>query len=107
MGFLDKLLGGSGRSLDNCPYCDAPLSGFGCPSCKVEFVMENGKLVEQMLSSRGSSSSDSTSCEMCQSSLSGGESYLPYEDGSNANAYIICPSCKHENIRYGFGGDDD
>ncbi|MFG3344172.1 hypothetical protein ACGF1Z_03795 [Streptomyces sp. NPDC048018] len=46
-----------------------------------------------------------SSCEVCQSSLSTGTSYLPYEDGSNSHAYISCPSCGHENIRYGFGED--
>lgn len=45
-------------------------------------------------------------CQWCQSSLSGGASYLPYEDGSNSHAYIVCPSCKQENIRYGFGEED-
>lgn len=67
--------------------------------------MENGRLVEKMLSSRSSSSSGT--CQMCQASLAGGDSYMPYEDGSNSHAYIVCPSCKHENIRYGFGEDDD
>lgn len=46
-------------------------------------------------------------CEACQESLSGGDSYMPYEDGNNAHAYIICPHCQHENVRYGMGGDDD
>ncbi|GAA2513199.1 hypothetical protein GCM10010406_56110 [Streptomyces thermolineatus] len=45
-------------------------------------------------------------CQWCQSSLSGGASYLPYEDGGNSHAYIVCPSCKQENIRDGFGADD-
>jgi hypothetical protein len=109
MRFSDKLLGsigGGGDSLDNCPYCGRPLSGFGCLSCDVEFVMEGGKLVERGLSSRGSSD-NSGSCEMCQASLHGADRYLPYEDGSNSRAYIKCSSCGHENNRYGFGEDDD
>ena len=43
---------------------------------------------------------------MCQSSLARGVSYLPYENGSNSHAYIACPSCGHENVRYGLGEDD-
>ena len=45
-------------------------------------------------------------CEVCQSSLNDGDHYLPYEDGGDTQAYIRC-RCGHENIQYGFGGDDD
>lgn len=30
---------------------------------------------------------------------------MPWEDGDNAEAYIICPSCGHKNIQWGMGGD--
>ncbi|MEJ9231935.1 phage terminase large subunit family protein [Peribacillus butanolivorans] len=46
-------------------------------------------------------------CENCQQSLSGGVLTLPWEDGDNSHAYVTCPHCGHENIKYGFGGDDD
>jgi hypothetical protein len=46
-------------------------------------------------------------CENCQQSLSGGVLTLPWEDGDNAHAYVTCPHCGHENIKYGLGGDDD
>lgn len=38
-------------------------------------------------------------CPWCQSSLSGGESYAPCEDGSNENAYVICPSCQQKILQ--------
>jgi hypothetical protein len=43
-------------------------------------------------------------CERCQSSLTGGDRYLPYEAGNSPHAYTKCPSCGHKNIQYGFGG---
>jgi DNA-directed RNA polymerase subunit RPC12/RpoP len=115
MGFLDKLLssigGGSGRS---CPDCgEAMWADSGelegryechndaCTGWRVYFD-EGGMLVDPP--NRGKSSGGRT-CESCQSSLSGGDSYLPYEDGSNSYAYIRCPSCSHENTQYGFGED--
>lgn len=65
--------------------------------------MESGELVDSTHRDEGSNGG---SCEMCQASLNGGERYLPYENGSSSYAYIECPSCKHENIRYGFGESD-
>ncbi|WNV82203.1 hypothetical protein [Umezawaea sp. Da 62-37] len=53
-----------------------------------------------------SKSSGGRTCQWCESALSGGTSYLPYEDGGNSDAYIVCPSCKQKNIQYGFGEDD-
>ena len=109
MGFLDKLLGSFGGSTATCPWCDATIHGdderYECPNCVGGvFFMEDGQLVDSI--HRGSRSSGG-SCEMCQASLAGGEQSLPYEDGSTSHAYIKCPSCGHENIRYGFGEDDD
>ena len=46
-------------------------------------------------------------CAFCGRSLEGGELTLPWEDGDNPNAYVTCPHCRGENIRYGFGEDDD
>lgn len=45
-------------------------------------------------------------CENCQDSLAGGELTLPWADGNNPNAYVICPHCGHKNTMYGFGEDD-
>ena len=38
-------------------------------------------------------------CPWCQSSLSGGVFYAPYEDGSNEDAYVICPDCKQKILQ--------
>jgi hypothetical protein len=111
MGLLGKLLGGlGGGSAPPCPSCGATLDGgdlvagsYWCESCRSLFKTVDGELFDvKSLRSGGAGS-----CEICQSSLFGGTSYLPYEDGSNSHAYIVCPSCGHENIRYGFGEDDD
>ncbi|MFJ5792698.1 hypothetical protein ACIP9G_21795 [Lysinibacillus sp. NPDC093197] len=46
-------------------------------------------------------------CENCQQSLSGGVFTLLWEDGDKPHAFVTCRYCGHENIKYGFGGDDD
>lgn len=46
-------------------------------------------------------------CINCQQSLSGGDLTLPWEDGNNKYAYVICLHCRCKNIIYGFGEDDD
>jgi hypothetical protein len=113
---FDKLLSSiGGGSSKSCPWCgtsliDGDTGGWGegrfeCPNCEGGvFFMEDGELVDSM--TRAKSKGRARSCEMCRSSLSRGEHYLPYENGSNAHAYIICPSCKNKNIQYGFGEDD-
>lgn len=114
MGIFDKLLGVIGDSTERpCPDCRKPLQADsewveGRYECRNDacfgsgvYFDEGGVLVDSR--SRGKSSG---SCVACQSSLSGGDSYLPYEGGSNSYAYIKCPSCGHENIRDGFGEDD-
>jgi hypothetical protein len=104
---------GVGGSTAICPWCNAKMRGdgelygterFECPNTDGVFFMVDGELVD---AANYSSRSGGGSCEMCQASLASGERYLPYEDGSNSHAYIKCPSCKHENIRYGFGEDGD
>ena len=108
MGFFDKPKPSrGGGSTENCPWCGAALIGakdggwvegrYECPTCEGGvFFKEDGKLVDSM--HRGSGDR-SDSCDWCESSLSGGISYLPYEDGSNSDAYIICPSCRQKNYR--------
>lgn len=46
-------------------------------------------------------------CESCGQSLEGGDLTLPWEDGDNAYAYVTCPHCGYDNIKYGYGEDDD
>lgn len=46
-------------------------------------------------------------CINCQQSLKGGELTLPWADGNNPQAYVICPHCRYKNIIYGFCGGDD
>ena len=109
MGFLDRLIGSlGGSSAESCPKCGSTLDSehlvpgsYWCQACGSLYRTEGGALadVKDLREAAGN-------CEACRSSLSGGESYLPYEDGSNSDAYVKCPSCGHENIRYGFGEDD-
>jgi len=109
VGFFDRLVGAIGRSsVPPCPGCGANLDGEGfaeerywCPGCGRLFVVEGGEPVDVKDLRQG----DLGDCVWCQSSLNGGTSYLPHEDGSNSRAYIICPSCGGENIREGFGED--
>jgi hypothetical protein len=90
-------IGGGGASLDNCPYCGETLTGFGCLSCDVELVMEDGKLVELGLSRRGSR--PERRCISCDTPMKhGGEFTAAWEDGDNEDAYVTCPSCGYENI---------
>ncbi|NKS55590.1 hypothetical protein GS500_23445 [Rhodococcus hoagii] len=117
MGIFGKLLGiGGGRSnvdsggthvsdgsddfdystIDNCPYCHAPLQGMDCVSCKVEFVLEDDKLVERLLSQRGPRAE--SRCTRCDRPMKRGGVYTaPWEDGDNADAYVTCPSCGYQN----------
>lgn len=46
-------------------------------------------------------------CISCGRPLAGCELTLPWEDGDNPTAYVRCPRCGYENIRYGFGEDED
>ncbi len=112
MGFFDRLVSAIRPSSEpQCPTCGSTLDGeeliegsYWCDTCGVIVVDRGGDLLlappGSPLLGVGRSADD---CGACQSSLSGGTSYMPYEDGSNTHAYIICPSCGAENIRDGFG----
>ena len=117
MSFVNRLLGigsrssgpdntGSGEvaddnfdysAIDNCPYCQRGLQGWGCVACNVEFVLEdNTRLVEREPSPRESSSQ--RQCVRCDRSMTGGEFIAAWEDGSNADAYTACPRCGYQNL---------
>jgi len=83
--------------LDHCPYCQRPLTGFGCLWCDVEFVMQDGQLIERGLSRRRPRAE--RRCLACDNVMRhGGEFVHAWEDGSNADAYVRCPSCGHRNV---------
>lgn len=91
---------------DLCPNCGEQfddeflVSGsHWCPTCGTLFT-EVGDTLYDVKELRGPDGE----CESCGASLSGGTAYLPYEDGSNAEAYVACSSCGHHNVRAGFGG---
>ena len=46
-------------------------------------------------------------CENCQRDMSGSDMTPAWADGDNPSAYAICRHCRHKNILWGFGGDDD
>lgn len=99
MGIFDKLLSKSGGGGDddfyNCPYCKGELQGWGCISCGVEFVLEDDKLVERLLSRQGPPAE--RRCTSCDTPMKRGEFTAAWQDGDNADAYITCPSCGYQN----------
>ena len=46
-------------------------------------------------------------CESCGRSLDNGILVLPWEDGNNPTAYVICSHCRHKNTVYGYGENND
>lgn len=83
-------------TIDNCPRCGDPLQGWGCVSCRVEYVLEDDKLVERDLSGRGRESE--RRCVGCDTPMSRSSALTaPWEDGDNADGYIICSSCGYQN----------
>ena len=42
-------------------------------------------------------------CESCGRSLDNGILVLPWENGNNPTAYVICSHCRHKNTVYGYG----
>jgi DNA-directed RNA polymerase subunit RPC12/RpoP len=95
-GSRDDHGGPATYDLDHCPYCRSELQGFGCVSCNVEFVMEDGQLVERGLSSRGSR--EERRCTACDRTMQhGGEFVAAWEEGDNADSYVRCPHCGFHN----------
>ena len=114
MGLFDKLTSGigGGDARPACPSCAGALDpgkpgSYWCAHCG-RLYRDEGDGVLMYLPpgylSRGRPSG--RTCVRCDHSLDAGDHYMRYEDGSNNYAYIICPSCKHKNIQYGFGEDD-
>lgn len=99
--------------IPRCPFCggmvrgDAPDAHFWfiCKPCGARYCLVDGELISP--AEWGRRKRNDRPCSMCGSSLSGGELTLPWEDGNNAHAYVRCPTCGYNNIRYGFGEDDD
>lgn len=67
-----------------------------CFDCAVEIYEENNG---------DGTYSDGSNCSNCQGSLSGGSLTMPWEDGDNSSAYIICPHCGMKNYVDGYGID--
>jgi hypothetical protein len=88
-----------------CPYCGAPLidaaeggwveGRYECPNCTDGgvFFMKDGGLVDSM---HRSGDTDRV-CVSCSQSLTGAEYIAKWEDGDNAEAYLICPWCRFRN----------
>ncbi len=114
MGFMKRLVEAIGSGSDpSCPRCGSTLDGeemiegsYWCESCPGLVITDGDELAYVRPDDpRIQPQEDRDPCISCQASLSGGTSYMPYEDGSNSHAYIVCPSCGTENIREGFGED--
>lgn len=110
---LDSIGGNSARLCPECgKYMRADSDEFvgsrwecrngSCPEWGTTYFEEGGVLVVAV---RRVKSCDHRFCVWCQESLSHEDGVLPWADGSNRHAYIICPSCKQENIFYGIGDD--
>ncbi|MGB6124844.1 MAG: hypothetical protein WBG47_05790 [Gordonia sp. (in: high G+C Gram-positive bacteria)] len=112
MGIFGKLLsnigggadkaGGEGddfdySSIDQCPYCHDSLQGWECVSCDVEFVLEEDRLVEVLLSRRNPRAE--RRCTGCDTPMSRKAQFTSaWEEGDNSDSYITCPSCGYQNI---------
>jgi DNA-directed RNA polymerase subunit RPC12/RpoP len=109
VGLLSNLFGGQ---TVECPECGKPMKevpgeagrfecrDFSCPS--PPYYLEDGELVDVQTRNRALYSGGSGGygdCAFCRNSFAGGISYSPYEDGSNEDAYIICPSCGEKNYQ--------
>lgn len=104
-----------------CPICDGKLKGdwpdkhkfFNCEKCNQRFYVTNGEYhsmpddsvywdedgnVHEVEKNYGK-------CEECSKSLKGSVFVAPWEEGSNANGFVRCKYCGHENIKYGCGED--
>ena len=98
MGLFDRLrdaISGGDADLDHCPFCGEELSGWECYSCKAEFVMEGGRLVERDPSEDADSDERCIGCDM---PMKGGEYVAAWEDGDNTEPYVRCSRCGFENI---------
>lgn len=83
-------------TINNCPYCHSSLQGYDCVTCNVEFVLEDDKLVERLLSQQGPRAA-ARRCIACDTPMTGGVLTAAWEAGGNEDAYVTCPSCGYEN----------
>ena len=111
VGFLNKLFGVG--DAEKCPVCGSVLhkdnpSDYKCPKCNICFHKDHG-VGELMTAEELDRRIDQRAgtCENCQQSLRFGDFVHPWEQGNNSNAYVTCPHCGHENIKYGYGEDED
>ena len=106
MGLFSKLFGGRNDNEvdifgveETCPRCGSTMRGdgkrFECPECGVLFY-ENGEYVTPWERCSGNKGE----CENCGGSLDRGDYISPWEDGDNEYGYVICPYCRHKNVRY-------
>lgn len=111
MGLFDKVLGGikgigSVPANEGTPSSDDDPSGpvLVCPDCEHELSPDplipgayecvNPDCVPEP--DIPTAAHVPGECPWCQSSLPEGETYAPYEDGSNEYAYVICPGCSQK-----------
>jgi hypothetical protein len=107
MGFFNKVLGTRGAPTHQDAPADAGAPVHLCPDCGEELSPD--PLIAGAYECLNEDCTDDADlptaaivpgeCPWCQSSLSGGERYLPYEDGSNEDAYVICPGCKQKILQ--------
>jgi DNA-directed RNA polymerase subunit RPC12/RpoP len=118
MGFLNKALGMRGRSThqdaaaasvsgDAHASDDSGAPRFLCPDCGEGLSpdpLDPGAyecLNEDCLdeSDIPTAAHVPGMCSWCQSSLSSRESYMPYEEGGNEDAYVVCPGCQQKILQ--------
>lgn len=113
---MARLDSSEGKAARPCPDCGAFLQD-DSDECGGRYECHNnncggsGVYFERdgVIADANSRTSDPvTSCQSCQQPLRRDRIDLtsPWEDGDNRHAYFVCPFCGHENILYGFGGDD-
>lgn len=121
MGFLQNLIGLVGSSVASgppCPECGSALipddggpdvitgrQRFECSNSACNDPVSFGESGGPPVSPFARTATSADPCESCQQPISRGDLTLPWEDGDNPNAYVTCPYCQHENIKYGYGED--
>jgi DNA-directed RNA polymerase subunit RPC12/RpoP len=84
------------KSIDECPYCGSPLTGWSCWRCNADFVLRDGELAEKPPIRDSGSQRRCVGCELPLDGRS--EHVAEWEDGDNADSYIRCARCGAENV---------